>query len=77
MEWLNFLKILVNGPMVVLGNCDRINAWLPMYPLCKTIRPSRSPLIYLPQFLPRPPFQVFSQASSLTFSFFFLYSPFA
>ena len=54
MTWFNgmvdFWKILFNGKMVVLGNCDRTNAWLPMYPLCRRIRSSRSSLIlfYLP-----------------------------
>ena len=37
MTWFNgmveFLKILVNEQMVVLGNCDRTNARLPTYPL--------------------------------------------
>ena len=72
MEWLNFLKILVNGPMVVLGNCDRINAWLPMYPLCKRIRPSHSLLIfYLPHFCLGLPFGFSAKQALSLFLFFF------
>ena len=72
MTWFNgmveFWKILFNGQMVVLGNCDRTNACLPTYPLCKRIRSSRNSLIFICLNLPRPPFQVFN----LPFLFFFL-----
>ena len=46
---VEFWKILFNGQIVVLGNCDRTHAWLPMYPLYRRIRSSRSSLnFYLP-----------------------------
>ena len=56
MTWFNgmvefFWKILVNGQMVVLGNCDRTITWLPTYPLDRRIKSSRSSLMmifYLP-----------------------------
>ena len=51
MSWFNgmveFLVILVNGKMVVLGNCDRTNIWLPTYPLDRRIRSSRSSLMMI------------------------------
>ena len=46
-EIVEFLVILVNGQMVGLGNCDRTNAWLPMYPLNRRISSSRSSLMML------------------------------
>ena len=73
MTWFNgmveFWKILFNGQMVVLGNCDRTNACLPTYPLCKRIRSSRNSLIFICLNLPRPPFLVFNLAGPLTFFF--------
>ena len=51
MTWFNGIvefwkEKKINGQMVVLGNCDQTNAWLPTYPLCRRIRSSRSSLIF-------------------------------
>ena len=51
MTWFNgmveFLETLVDGQMVVLGNCDWTNPWLPMYPLCRRIKSSCSSLMMI------------------------------
>ena len=46
--WFNgMVEFLVNGPMVVLGNCDWVNTWLPTYLLCRKIRSSHSSLMMI------------------------------
>ena len=60
----------------VLGNCDRTNAWLLMYPLDRRIRSSCSSLmmiffICLNFFLCRP--FGFSSSHSFLFLFFFFF----
>ena len=69
--------------MVVLGNCDRTNAWLPTYPLGRRISSSRSSLIFfficLNFCLGRPLKFLTQQVLSLFFffSFFSFFSFFA
>ena len=84
MEWSNFLVFWLMGKWWVLENCDRTNTCLPMYPLDRRIRSSRSSCMmmgffYLPWLFPRFPFRFFNLSSSfssfLFLLFFFLVKP--